>query len=115
MTMYRDFVSNVRVHAGDDGDSIDLREFDSVIVVSTEALAGEIEVSDEADSGFAAASTDDLVARTGENGANVTGYFGDKRYLKVVGDDADQAVVIGYNLHRAPEGFSVDSEAQESD
>jgi len=104
--MNREFTSNVRVAAGDDGDSIDLREFDAVIVVSTEALAGDIHVSDEADDNFSAADTDDLIARTGEGGANVTGYTGGKRYLKVVGDDADQAVVIGYYLGRAPQGAS---------
>lgn len=109
MTMTRDLVSNVVVAAGDDGDSIDLREFDSVIVVSTEAIA-EVEVSDEADSGFAAADSDDLIERTDENGANVVGYIGYKRYLKVTGANADQTVVVGYNLHRAPAGFAVDSE-----
>ena len=105
----RDLVSNVRVHAGDDGDSIDLREFDSVVVVSTEDIA-EIEVSDSPDSDFSAADSDDLIERTGENGANVIGYIGAKRYLKVTGDNADQSVVIGYHLHRTPEGFGVDSE-----
>ena len=106
--MYRDLVSNVRVHAGDDGDSIDLRDFDSVIVVSASAIAA-IQVSDEADDNFEAAPSDDLIARTGENGANVTGYVGGKRYLKVTGAAADESVVIGYNLHRAPEGFDVES------
>ena len=107
--MNRDFVSNVRVAAGDDGTSIDLREFDAVIVVSTAAIAGDIEVSDDPVTGFAPAPADDLIARTGENGANVTGYFGDKRFLKVTGSDPGQAVVIGYYLARAPQGFSVAS------
>jgi len=112
MSMYRDLVSNVRVHAGDDGDSIDLREFDSVIVVSASAIA-EVEVSDVSDDDFEAADSDDLIERTDENGANVIGYIGSKRYLKVTGDAADESVIIGYRLHRAPEGFEVESRLQD--
>lgn len=107
--MNREFASNIQVAAGDNGDSVDLRSFDAVSVVSTAAIVGVIEVSDSAATGFAAAPVDDLIARTAENGANVTGYTGDKRYLKVTGVDAGQAVVVGYYLSQAPAGFSVAS------
>ena len=104
--MLRDFANNVRAHAGDEGDSIDLRDFDSVIVVSTADLAGVVEVSDAPASGFAAAPTGDLIARSG-NGSFTVGYTGGARYLRVTGADAAQSVVIGYHLHRAPDGQTV--------
>jgi len=104
--MLRDFVNNVRAHAGNDGDSIDLRDFDSVAVFSTADLDGVVEVSDEAASGFAAAPADDLIAIDG-NGSFAVGYIGDSRYLRVTGDDAAQSVVVGYHLHRKPDNLSI--------
>lgn len=108
--MKRDFANNVLASAGDEGDSIDLRGSDSVIVVGLTDPTARIEVSDVADDDFAAPPATDLIIPEGgaeQNGAFVIGYIGPARYILAGAAD----VIIQHNLHKRPTGLAIDSEA----
>lgn len=108
--MKRDFANNVLASAGDEGDSIDLRGSDSVIVVGLTDPTARVTVSDAAATGFGAPPADDLIIPEGgieQNGAFVLGYIGPARYLRAGAAD----VVVQHDLHKRPTGLAIDSEA----
>ena len=93
----RDIVSKIKTAAGDNGDSIDLRGADSVVVIGITDPTARILVSDAAATGFAAPAAADIVTIAGL-GTTAVGYIGGKRYLQAGIAD----VVVQGNLHRAP-------------
>jgi len=109
MSVNRDFANNVEVSDGTAATGVDIRNYDSVIAVSSAAIT----LSESATtSGFTEVDAADLIVPEGgseQNSAFVVGYRGDLRYLQADAGVDVPVTIIGHNLSREPAGYSVES------